>query len=471
MRLRLLETLASLPKSSKYSPAWPVPFAIIEENCNRDLQSSNADLTVEGNMDVDALTTVLDTALTQVHRVRTNVRKRSIDGLERDFLEELRETEIDYELSKIVLPVLEEQPEFKDKAPMVRSMDEAIGFQSQFAAPKLVREARLRKSASGAVAWLEKVLGTDRGTGFLTQTLWGISPTQRISIREGVELLPFESLPSSRQKEGLIRGDLRTHTTRLATPVYAWKSPTAALVAKIEVCPFLIDASIEQKLSDENTHSINSELDEIGLCLTLSGPSIILAGPSWFQYDDPDLDAAVEGGSTRYSRQEVLPRIISDLSLSPETDLPELVQRYVALEPSVKNRVRIALERLRQSLIRDNPADSTLEISIALESLLGSGFDGGRYKISLRASLLLTENIEGRMKARATLEAAYKMRNRLVHQGETKTEVHVESQGQTSAKEVAQRAANITALVTKRIIMSGGLPKWSQFELSNGSTW
>ena len=174
---------------------------------------------------------------------------------------------------------------------------------------------------------------------------------------------------------------------------------------------------------------------------------------------------------TRYSRQEVFPHSISDLSWSPETDVPELVKKYRKLEASVKNRVRIALERLQQSLIRDNPADSALEISIALESLLSSGFDGGRSRISLRASLLLTENLEGRMKARATLETAYKLRNRLVHQGETKTEVDVEGQGQTSAKEVAGRAADITALVTKRIIMSGGLPKWNQFELSNGSAW
>ena len=227
----------------------------------------------------------------------------------------------------------------------------------------------------------------------------------------------------------------------------------------------------QKKPSDENVCSVTSELDDIGLCLTLSGPSIILAGPSWFQYDAPDLDAAVEGGSTRYSRQEVLPLSIPDLSLSPETDAPELVQRYRELEPSLKNRVRVALERLQQSLIRDAPADSTLEISIALESLLSSDSDRGKSTISLRASLLLPENLEGRVRARATLEAAFKMRNRLVHQGETKTEVDVKGQGQTSAKEVAGRAANITALVTKRIIMSGSLPKWNQFELSNGSSW
>ena len=197
-------------------------------------------------MDVDALTKVLDTALDQVETVSNDARVRSFDDLERDFVEELRDAEIDYKLSRIVLPVLEQQPEFKDKAPMVRSMNAAHGFQSEFTAPKLVREARLRKSAAAAVAGLEKVLGTDSGTGLLIQTLWGVSPAQRISIREGMELLPFESLPTSRQKEGLKRVHLRTHTTRLATPVYAWKPPTAALVAKLAVCPFLIDASTEK---------------------------------------------------------------------------------------------------------------------------------------------------------------------------------------------------------------------------------
>ena len=249
----------------------------------------------------------------------------------------------------------------------------------------------------------------------------------------------------------------------------AWKPPTAALAAKMTVCPFLIDASIEKNPSDQNARSVSAELDDIGLCLTLSGPSIILAGPNWFQYDDPDLDAAVEGGSTGYSHQEILPLSIPDVSLSPEPDVPELVQKYSELEPPLKNRVRIALERLRRSLIRDHPADSTLEISIALESLLSSGFEGGRSTISLRASLLLTENLEGRVKARATLEAAFKMRNRLVHQGDTKTEVDVKGQGRTPAKEVALGAANITALVTKRIIVRGGLPEWNQFELSSGS--
>ena len=75
----------------------------------------------------------------------------------------MREARIDHELAKIVLPILEVQPEFKDKAPMINTMKGSVGFQSLFVAPRLVREARRRKSAKAAVTWLAKVLGTDSG--------------------------------------------------------------------------------------------------------------------------------------------------------------------------------------------------------------------------------------------------------------------------------------------------------------------
>ena len=85
--------------------------------------------------------------------------------------------------------------------------------------------------------------------------------------------------------------------------------------------------------------------------------------------------------------------------MSSETIVPAIVQKYMELESSVKNRVRIALERLHQSLIRCNPADSTLEISMALEILLTNDSSGNKFKISLRAALLVSDNIKERMEA------------------------------------------------------------------------
>ena len=103
-------------------------------------------------MDKGALTDVLEVVLTRVHAVSI----ATPEG--HHVLTEIREGMINQDLAEeIVLPVLEMQPEFKDKAPMINSGAGLSGFQSQFVASMLVREARGRKSAKAAVAWLEKV--------------------------------------------------------------------------------------------------------------------------------------------------------------------------------------------------------------------------------------------------------------------------------------------------------------------------
>ena len=110
-------------------------------------------------MDKGALTDVLEVVLTRVHAVSIATRDVSIATPEgHHVLTEIREGMINQDLAEeIVLPVLEMQPEFKDKAPMINSGAGLSGFQSQFVASMLVREARGRKSAKAAVAWLEKV--------------------------------------------------------------------------------------------------------------------------------------------------------------------------------------------------------------------------------------------------------------------------------------------------------------------------
>ena len=268
-------------------------------------------------MDEDALTDVLENALGLVPKVSATARKISIDD---PIMEELREAQIDHELSKIVLPILERQPEFKDRAPMIRSGGGATGFQSQFAVSKLVREARNRGSAEAAVLWLKKVLGTHSGTGLCIQTLWGICPTEQISVVEGVDLLPFDSIPPSHQKKQLEHDNWGSYAGgRFPPPVFAWTPPNAVLIAKAEIHPFLIDASMDSISTDDDTPQVYSKLDEVRLCLCLEGPSTVHAGPRWFQFEDPDLEAAILAGGISHSHHEVLPSNIPDISVGPET--------------------------------------------------------------------------------------------------------------------------------------------------------
>ena len=188
-------------------------------------------------MDEDALTAALETALARLHEVSIATRDVKVATPEGHLLTEMREARIDHELAESVLPILEVQPEFKDKAPMIKTDTGSSGFQSLFVAPALVRGARQRKSAKAAVTWLTKVLGADSGKGLIIQTLWGISPTQQISIWEGVDLLPFEALPHSRQKERL-KDVGRPQNASLPAPFFSLTTPTAALIAERKSVPF-----------------------------------------------------------------------------------------------------------------------------------------------------------------------------------------------------------------------------------------
>ena len=350
---------------------------------------------------------------------------------------------------------------------MINCASGKSGFQSQFVAPVLVGEARRRKSAKAAITWLAKVLGTDSGKGLVIQTLWGISPTRRIPLWEDVDLLPFESLPPSRQKERFTNTDWPL-STRTPTPLFTQEPPTAALIAKMEVRPFLIDALQKENSTDNSSAQVHPPLDDIRLCLALEGPSIIIPGPGWFQYVDPDLEAALIAVSSNYNHQEIVPffHIFTDPP-EPTTGVQAVVEAYMALESEdIKKKIRIALERLQQALIRSDPAERVLEISIALEALLGGSPGANTFKIPYRAAMLVSDNVEERIANRAIIKAAYSIRSALVHTGHSShTKV---GEGQ---EEVASNAATITALVIKRIIMRGGLPEWNRFELSDGRTW
>ena len=428
-------------------------------------------------MDEGALTEALEVVLARLHEISSATPDAGIDMpgghrlTEGPLVTELREVQIDSELAKIVLPILEVQPEFRDKAPMINTARGKSGFQSQFVAPLLVHEARHRKSARAAVTWLAKVLRTESGAGLAIQTLWGISPAQRIPLLEDVDLLPFESLPPSRQKEQLTNIDWPQNIF-LPTPFFTREPPTAALVAKMEVRPFLIDASQEENSPDNNVSQVIPPLNDIRLCLALEDPSIIIPGLGWFQYVDPDLEAAIIPISGGYSNQEVLPFGLLEDSLVSATDVQAIVRAYMALESEdIRKKIRIALERLHQALIRSDPADRTLELSIALEALLITAPGEHTFKLSYRAALLVSDKVEKRIETRAMIEAAYGIRSALMHRGPVGPVFKVKDQGKKPVEEIASKATKITALVIKRIIMRGGLPEWNRFELSDGRTW
>jgi hypothetical protein len=333
-------------------------------------------------------------------------------------------------------------------------------------APMLLREANSSSSAA-AITWLEKVLATDSGDGVAVQTLWGVHTTERVALLGDVELLPFEQLPDSRQKEQLARPDW-PGDNRLMMPMYTWHRPSAALVVRLTIRPFVLSPEAARQISIDQVTEVARRCDDIRLCLALSGPAAVVSGPAWFQYLDEDLERAVVGFGTTASHQEVVP---THCPPSPDFDIrqaTDVVGQFEALRPELRNRVRVAMERLHLSLMRRSSADKALELAIALEALLVDAPGEHTFKIGLRAALLTAEagDMKGRSRNRSIVGAAYGLRSAVVHSGRAPEHCTPRGLGKMLSTDVTSEAVSITAAVIRRIVTDGQLPEWDLLEMS-----
>src|SRR5919106_2745049 len=147
-------------------------------------------------MDTKAVTSEVESALAKlVSQLPTGAKGDVVPS-------ELREAMLEHQLSQGIHTLLAAQEEFT-RPRMISSLAGATGFQPQFVAPMLLREARRRQSAEAAVAWLQKVLSTERAEGIAVATFWGFTPIAPVTLTDDVHLIPFDSLPRSRQKEAL----------------------------------------------------------------------------------------------------------------------------------------------------------------------------------------------------------------------------------------------------------------------------
>lgn len=410
-------------------------------------------------MNISALTTAVEGALESLRNRLSTVNSGPAIPTE------LQDAILEHELSKDIREVLEVQEEFAGPV-MVNSLNGSSGFHSQFVAPLLLREARRRMSADAAVRWLEKVLGTKSGAGIAVGTFWGLNPGQRVELLDDIDLVPFDSLPASRQKDALAAPQWPSGL-RLSTPVYAWHPPTAALVGRLEIKPYLkIGTEPDSPQNGRPDHL--TRFEDIRLCLAINGPAIIIPGLAWFQYVDPDLEAAVIGAGSFLSHQEIVPLHFPENTAFDASKASELVRAFMGLVPTLKSLVRTAMERLHQALIRRLPADQALEIAIALETLLVDSPGEHTFKIALRAALLTSDDVNERSMTRGIIEAAYGMRSALMHSGQAPAECKVRDHGKKAAADVSAQAAKITALVIRRIL-ADGQPDWRKLELSNGT--
>ncbi|MBI2266132.1 MAG: hypothetical protein HYU64_13320 [Armatimonadetes bacterium] len=137
------------------------------------------------------------------------------------------------------------------------------------------------------------------------------------------------------------------------------------------------------------------------------------------------------------------------------------------LNTGLKSRARTAMQRLGQARLRRGPADTALEVAIALEALLVDSPGEHTFKIGLRAALLVSNDLEQRRRSRAIIEAMYKIRSSLMHSGQSSDTCKVRGYGDLKTTEIVSEAMGITASVIQRVIGFGTTLDWGAIELSS----
>lgn len=348
---------------------------------------------------------------------------------------------------------------------MIRTLNGATGFYPQFVGPRLLQRTFDTGSASAAITWLKKVLSTQVADGKFITALWNVPVASEVQLTPDVSLVPFDSLPHSGQKAAIENSQFQTG---IISTSLAWQPPSSALVAPYQVASFLCDQE-EMSAEDGKFSLLHDSMADITLLLTLIGPRVAIQIAHWFNFDDPDLELALLGQSKGSQMMEILPKITgqSPPSLNAEEAI-EIIEHFNALTPSAKEKIKIATDRLRRALLRHQPADRAVEVSIALEIMCGDQQTSEMtHKVKVRAVRLLGGNPSVRERNRTILTKTYNVRSKLVHQGSHDTKPILFLGVSMEVDEVISEACHLCAELIKTVIRRGAFPDWLHFDIND----
>lgn len=353
-----------------------------------------------------------------------------------------------------------------DAAKLVWTDNGGSGFYPRFVAGPMIRRLLRSGSPDDAIRWLEKVLSTDAADGLSITALWGGPVERPIHLTADVRLVPIDDVPDSPHRRLLT--DIRVRDSHLLT-AFHFQRPSSALILDRRIDPFLRGAAETSGLDNQFIET-REEIAEIVLALTIIGPRMVIEAPHWFTFNDPDLEDARFGIYRGGRLQEVLPRNPENLGTLPLdlTETPRVVQRYLALAGPTRRQVRIAIQRLRQSLFRHSMGDRAIELAIALEALMGDGQKTEMtHKIAVRSARLLGGSNEVRAMNFGIVKKAYDIRSKVVHGQQVDPSATETLLGRSVPVEsVLDKTSILCAGLIQRVVQLGSIPKWQEFDIA-----
>jgi hypothetical protein len=308
---------------------------------------------------------------------------------------------------------------------------------------------------------LRTLLAKKKAPGFHVEVFAGMEVKSRTRLAHRIELLPFDQLPDSIQKNRLI--DHRFNYMEFGF----MHAPSAALIMRTSVSPLYCEAGSMPQL---NSMGLRRDIfDATRLCLSLNGPQALVRLNSWYQYDDELLNLVSGAGGMSYP---FAPYQANFNIPKPRDFDPKRAQRvtksYFRLSKSVQEIAKRAMDRLDKAMCDRLPGDAAIDLSIALEVLTTEPGAQGEHtwKVGLRSALLLGGNLEEQQNARRRVKEIYDYRSKVVHEG------HIVAKKLGAATLAVKEGTLLCARIIERVVERGQLPKdWSKFELSRGKAY
>lgn len=353
-----------------------------------------------------------------------------------------------------------------DVVRMVAWVDGASAFYPMFVGQALVRRLLELDSPEETIRWLIKVVHTSEADGRMITLVRGAPVTASVELTPRLKLVPLSDLPDSPQKQLMTSIDFGPRPT--VTGMLDWEPPSSALVISYPKHPFLVGQ--EDPLSTLYFADSDLVADAI-LALTIVGPRIVMHAVNWFNFDDPDLETARRGVSFGSRIVEVIPN--QRLEAFPPLDdamARQAVRAFLSLEGRVKDKVRIALTRLRLALSRHSVGDKALEVAIAFETLLEDGGNAEMtHKIKVRTARLIGGSAEERERNAAIVGKTYEVRSSLVHQGHVDRSKSLKlrkGEAGVAADKVVALAIDVCAKLIATILRRQDIPVWTSFDVA-----
>jgi Apea-like HEPN len=357
--------------------------------------------------------------------------------------------------------VLADQPEFAGN--LMLSMAGNGWVSCLLAVPSALLTKAESEGFDKAIEWLLNLLAMQNAQTLRILPIWGLEVRETTVLHGEIRLVPISALPDSPTLHSLLN-----RLPGLSDPTIRWSPPTAALTVTSSVAPILIQSEETGAFSPFDTEA-HELLHDVRKCLTLSGPVRLVSFEEWTQFVDDDLLFLMSSSPMTLRSTEIQPRSIQPLGAFDVAAAKEAVASYIQMSGPLKPIVRMAIDRFDRALRRHDPGDAAVEMSTALESVLGDGSGELVWKVSLRASIIAGGSTEHRKRVRAIVYALYALRSTVVHTGMSPTSSKVKGGPPMTAGELTNEGFNVVSEILRAALKLDTMPDWFEAEITTSS--